>query len=432
MCLANIDQVYQINGDRRKRLLPGNPISTSVKTLQIVCKDFSVHSFSFKFCPVGFHKTAVAAILHHSYPKRVELLFTFECALPATQAVHGMQFFSGPADWESEVDRCSCESGWRVCVANDRFQLSASLPRAFVVPRSLSDGQILKASKHFMGNRPPVWVWGHSVNKTVLVRMAVLQPFITDTQQESIMLEHVRKSHPHDREPLVLELDKSLPSPAEIRASWNRLRDSCCSPLPDNIQKFWELDGRFLSLLSGSRWPHHVMLCLRMAGRVVEAMSHHQVSVVLQESESRDTSAVISCLAQLVMDPHFRTINGFQSLVQKEWISLAHPFTKRLGRMTTPAELQAAAASADSNGSSAGQSQQSPLFQLFLDCVWQLQNQFPSAFEFSQTYLTSLWDSLHNTVFDTFAFDSERVRHLFTSVEPGKKNLTVIDLFLPG
>lgn len=45
-------------------------------------------------------------------------------------------------------------------------------------------------------------------------------------------------------------------------------------------------------------------------------------------------SALISSLAQIVMDPFFRTINGFQSLVQKEWIALGHPFTKRLGRTT--------------------------------------------------------------------------------------------------
>jgi hypothetical protein len=31
-----------------------------------------------------------------------------------------------------------------------------------------------------MGNRPPVWCWGH-INKCVIVRMAVLHPFITDT-----------------------------------------------------------------------------------------------------------------------------------------------------------------------------------------------------------------------------------------------------------
>ena len=45
-------------------------------------------------------------------------------------------------------------------------------------------------------------------------------------------------------------------------------------------------------------------------------------------------SAVISSLAQLMMDPYFRTINGFQSLIQKEWVTLGHPFTKRFGRIS--------------------------------------------------------------------------------------------------
>lgn len=39
-----------------------------------------------------------------------------------------------------------------------------------------------------------------------------------------------------------------------------------------------------------------------------------------------------------------------------------------------------------------------------------MQHQLPTSFELTETYLTSLWDSLHNTVFDTFTLDSERVR----------------------
>ena len=38
ICLANIDQVYQVNGDRKKKLTPGTAIVSNVKTLQIVCK----------------------------------------------------------------------------------------------------------------------------------------------------------------------------------------------------------------------------------------------------------------------------------------------------------------------------------------------------------------------------------------------------------
>ena len=53
---------------------------------------------------------------------------------------------------------------------------------------------------------------------------------------------------------------------------------------------------------------------------------------------------------------------------------------------------------------------QSPIFLLFLDCVHQLIEQFPSAFEFTDTFLIALWDSMHSGIFGTFLFNSERHR----------------------
>ena len=51
---------------------------------------------------------------------------------------------------------------------------------------------------------------------------------------------------------------------------------------------------------------------------------------------------------------------------------------------------------------------QCPIFLFFLDCVWQLQTQFPASFAFTETYLTSLWDGVHIGLFSTFTFDSIR------------------------
>ena len=47
---------------------------------------------------------------------------------------------------------------------------------------------------------------------------------------------------------------------------------------------------------------------------------------------------------------------------------------------------------------------QSPLFLVFLDCVWQLLQQFPSSFQFSEIYLTTLWDSIGLGLFRNFIF----------------------------
>ena len=46
------------------------------------------------------------------------------------------------------------------------------------------------------------------------------------------------------------------------------------------------------------------------------------------------------------------------------------------------------------------------MFLLFLDCVWQLVHQHPPAFDFTETYLTVLSDSLYIPIFSTFFFNS--------------------------
>ena len=119
------------------------------------------------------------------------------------------------------------------------------------------------------------------------------------------------------------------------------------------------------------------------------------------------------------MDPYYRTIHGFQSLVQKEWIALGHPFASRFGRTADTQSHQVCspfvvavvvASSNEACSDPLAMGPQAPLFQLFLDCVWQMQHQLETSFELTETYLTSLWDSLHNSVFDTFSLDCQRQR----------------------
>ncbi len=68
---------------------------------------------------------------------------------------------------------------------------------------------------------------------------------------------------------------------------------------------------------------------------------------------------------------------------------------------------------------------QSPVFLLFLDCVWQMLQQYPSEFQFTETYLTTLWDSAHVSIFDTFLFDCEKDRIFAVKV----RDLTVLTAF---
>lgn len=100
----------------------------------------------------------------------------------------------------------------------------------------------------------------------------------------------------------------------------------------DNVRQFWIQDNHFLSQVESSRWLHTVSACLGKATKAA-AFLQDNVTVVLQEADGRDLSCVISSLTQLLVDVHFRSILGFQTLLQKEWVAMGHPFCSRLGHI---------------------------------------------------------------------------------------------------
>lgn len=102
-----------------------------------------------------------------------------------------------------------------------------------------------------------------------------------------------------------------------------------------------------------------------------------------------------------MIDPFYRTLEGFLTLMQKEWCSFGHKFEDRLGtRRSHSKEI-------------------SPVCLQFLDCVWQLQRQFPTAFEYSGQFVTFISQAMYSGLFLNFRRNSERDRsQLMRSVGP--------------
>lgn len=82
----------------------------------------------------------------------------------------------------------------------------------------------------------------------------------------------------------------------------------------------------------------------------------------------------------------FRSIDGFQVLVQKEWLDFGHKMADRCGT---------AMCSPDTN-------ERSPIFLQWLDCVHQLLHQYPTHFEFNHSYLVKLAAHTYSSLFGTF------------------------------
>merc|ERR1712013_590013 len=143
-------------------------------------------------------------------------------------------------------------------------------------------------------------------------------------------------------------------------------------------------------------WLSHMSGLLRAAVRTVTALQTEGRPVIVHCSDGWDRTPQLVSLAQLLLDPYYRTLEGFQVLVEKEWLDFGHKMADRCGQ---------GLGSTDTN-------ERSPIFLQWLDCVHQLLLQFPCHFEFNLTFLVKLAEHTYSNLFGTFLTNnlSERRR----------------------
>ncbi|KAJ7417743.1 Myotubularin-related protein 12 [Willisornis vidua] len=192
------------------------------------------------------------------------------------------------------------------------------------------------------------------------------------------------------------DLSSSLPSLQDIQTAYTRFKQLF---LIDNSTDFWATDVKWFSLLESTNWLEIIRRVLKKAIEVAECLERQHTNVLLIEESASDLCCVISSLVQVMMDSYSRTKSGFQSLIQKEWVIGGHGFLERCNHLRK------------------SEKEEAPVFLLLLNCVWQLVQQYPPAFEFTETYLTVLSDSLYVPVFSTFFFNSQHQRDTSASGE---------------
>lgn len=399
--LTCIEQIVVVNDTKRKQkiLTSNHKLKFNPTELIIYCKDFRIVRFRFDEAGPESAKKVCLALAHYSQPTDLQLLFAFEYVgksyhNPADKT-NGIDpgggggpktsLFETYSDWDREIRRTDA-SEWRVCSVNEGYMISTCLPEYFVVPSSLADTDLKQYSHSFVGRRMPVWCWNHP-NGNALVRMASIKDLLQQRKVDQRICNAITRSHPQRSDVYKSDLDKNLPTIQEIQAAFVKLKHLCV------IEPFDETEEKWLSLLENARWLEYVRTFLRHSAELVYMLENKHLSVVLQEEEGRDLSCIVASLVQVMLDPYFRTIIGFQSLIQKEWVVAGFPFLDRSNHLKRS-------------------DKESPLFVLFLDCVWQLLDQYPAAFQFTETYLTVLYDSTRISLFGTFLFNCphERVK----------------------
>lgn len=220
------------------------------------------------------------------------------------------------------------------------------------------------------------------------------------------------------------------------------------------------IDKASLNSGKAGSWIKHVKLLLSSTETLVKSIIFNRSSILVHCSDGWDRTSQVCSLIQLCLDPYYRTIDGFMVLVEKEWLSFGHRFQERSGLLCSESAFHdnTMGFAGFSNGFYQSNSDlnstslfgkdgnelsemegmtgsvlnsdlmnkvsehfkrkknkrtmkfASPIFQQFLDCVYQLLIQNPQLFEFNERFLRRLVYHLHSCQYGTFLYNSERER----------------------
>lgn len=160
-------------------------------------------------------------------------------------------------------------------------------------------------------------------------------------------------------------------------------------------------------------------------------------SVLVHCSDGWDRTSQVSALAQVLLDPFFRTVQGLCVLIDKDFVQFGHRFRSRSNYCNAGSSLDedeamevasptGGAPSNDTPSSIAlsprgpppsyakskerskgvsSDSDNSGIFLLFCDSLHQLVELYPHYFEYSSSFLVFLLDCYHGGYFGTFIND---------------------------
>ncbi|KAF7322631.1 Protein phosphatase [Mycena chlorophos] len=388
---------------------------------------------------------------------------------------------------------------WRFTDINKDYSFSPTYPARLVVPTRISDATLQYASKYRSKARVPALTYLHWANYGSITRSS--QPMVGITQNRSIQDEKLIESifqthnspesrasagpvygatttnliidarptinavsntakgagtenmdHYKDGKKAYLNIDnihvmrESLAKVVDALREAELLLASINNDLPEQVTGISVLDRQ---ALRRSGWLRHIQTILEGTVLITRNVHINSSHVLIHCSDGWDRTSQLAALAQLCLDPFYRTIRGFEILVEKDWVSFGYKFMDRCGHLSSdkffvsPQELggggnsgaeaaQAFLASMQNRfASNSHLKETSPVFHQFLETVRQIQRQFPDRFEFNERFLHQLYYHLFSCQFGTFLFNTERERRVSgeDGSAPCERTKSIWDLF---
>uniref|UniRef100_A0A914KUN5 phosphatidylinositol-3,5-bisphosphate 3-phosphatase n=1 Tax=Meloidogyne incognita TaxID=6306 RepID=A0A914KUN5_MELIC len=318
-------------------------------------------------------------------------------------------------NWDEEFARQGVSNEWKESNFNSNYSYCDTYPEKLWLPEKASTQMLIGSCRFRSRARLPVLTFFYKHNSATICRSSQpLSGFSARCLEDECLIELIMSANPSsstlyliDTRPRVNAMVNKVQGKGfedsknytniqfhffdienihVVRSSLNRLLEACQRP---------QSVTQYLKAVDASGWLKHLRVLLECSFFIAESVIRG-ISCVVHCSDGWDRTSQTVSLAQLLLDPYYRTIKGFQTLIDKDWLGFGFKFDDRCGHLGTISEEN--------------EKEVSPIFTQFLDSIYQLMRHKPMAFEFNERYLTELNENAYSCVYGQFIGNCDKDR----------------------
>ncbi|KAF1761484.1 hypothetical protein GCK72_009740 [Caenorhabditis remanei] len=318
-----------------------------------------------------------------------------------------------------DFNRLEMSEHFQISSVNEKFEVCPTYPEKVIVPKGITDEDIRTGAPYRSIGRFPAVIWRCKKTRAVLIRSSQPQVGIlswrnyTDEKLVEEIVKATRVEGEERKQFIIMDARGytsafanrarsggfenteyyqqakleflGLPNIHVVRASFNSIRNMLHQQMSPNEQ--------LLQNLQQTGWLTNLSSLLVNASNCADHLIRGH-SVLVHCSDGWDRTTQITTLAKVMLDEHYRTIEGFEQLIRRDWIAFGHKLYDRQSTGTS--------------GNWGEGTERSPIFLQFLEAVRHLQREQPTAFQFSHAYLIKLAKHAYSGLFGTFLFNSHK------------------------
>ena len=311
----------------------------------------------------------------------------------------------------------------RITLLNEKYELCESYPKFLITPGKLSDLYLKNSAAFRTKNRVPTLSYFYSLNRGSIWRSSQTKVGLTNqrNQYDEELLYCMKKISLNERivifdaRPYLSAYANKLKGAgfenvdfypgAEIhfcqienihtaRNALNKIYSMLKNP------KFSE-NNKFYSSFESSGWIDFIFMLIKGSIQIAQSVKMGN-TVLIHCSDGWDRASQLTAFSQFLIDPYYKTILGYMTLIEKDFLSFGHQFRARNGYY---------------NKSEYNENQCSPILLQFLDATHQFLVQYPMYFEFNMEFLIFIGNNINSGLYGTFLYNNEKERELKNAKE---------------